>query len=32
MEVQRSYQSVANMMTKSDELRSTAIRRLADVA
>jgi flagellar basal-body rod protein FlgF len=30
MEVQRNYQSVANMMTKSDELRSRAISRLAD--
>lgn len=30
MEVQRSYQSVANMMSKSDELRSKAITRLAD--
>ena len=30
MEVQRSYQSMANMMTKSDELRSRAISRLAD--
>ncbi|KPF66223.1 flagellar biosynthesis protein FlgF [Bosea sp. AAP35] len=30
MEVQRSYQSVANMMSKTDELRSKAISRLAD--
>jgi flagellar basal-body rod protein FlgF len=30
MEVQRNYQSVANMITKSDELRSRAISRLAD--
>lgn len=30
MEVQRSYQSMANLMTKSDELRSRAITRLAD--
>lgn len=30
MEVQRSYQSTANMMTKIDELRSKAISRLAD--
>ncbi len=30
MEVQRNYQSVANMMTKSDEQRSRAISRLAD--
>lgn len=30
MEVQRSYQSVANMIGKSDELRSKAISRLAD--
>lgn len=30
MEVQRSYQSMANIMTKSDELRSKAITRLAD--
>jgi flagellar basal-body rod protein FlgF len=30
MEVQRAYQSMANMMSKSDELRSKAISRLAD--
>lgn len=30
MEVQRSYQSMANLMSKSDELRSRAITRLAD--
>lgn len=30
MEVQRSYQSTANMMTKIDELRGKAISRLAD--
>ena len=30
MEVQRNYQSVANMISKSDELRSRAISRLAD--
>lgn len=30
MEVQRNYQSVANMITKADELRSKAISRLAD--
>lgn len=30
MEVQRSYQSLANIMSKSDELRSRAISRLAD--
>lgn len=30
MEVQRSYQGIANIMTKSDELRSRAITRLAD--
>ncbi len=30
MQVQRSYQSIANMMSKSDELRSRAITRLAD--
>ncbi|WP_439496751.1 flagellar basal-body rod protein FlgF [Bosea sp. (in: a-proteobacteria)] len=30
MEVQRSYQSIANLMSKSDELRSRAISRLAD--
>lgn len=30
MEVQRNYQSVANMITRSDELRSRAISRLAD--
>ncbi|MGO4735045.1 flagellar basal-body rod protein FlgF [Bosea sp. 2KB_26] len=30
MEVQRSYQSMANLMSKSDELRSRAISRLAD--
>lgn len=30
MEVQRAYQSMAQMMTKSDELRSKAITRLAD--
>src|SRR5690606_7828266 len=30
MEVQRSYQSMANIMSKSDELRSRAISRLAD--
>lgn len=30
MEVQRSYQSVANMLSKADELRSKAITRLAD--
>ena len=30
MEVQRSYQSTANMMSKTDELRSKAIARLAD--
>jgi flagellar basal-body rod protein FlgF len=30
MEVQRAYQSVATMMTKSDDLRSRAITRLAD--
>ncbi|RDJ27292.1 flagellar basal-body rod protein FlgF [Bosea caraganae] len=30
MEVQRSYQSMANLMTKSDELRTKAITRLAD--
>lgn len=30
MEVQRAYQSTANMMSKTDELRSKAISRLAD--
>ncbi len=30
MEVQRSYQTLANIMSKSDELRSRAISRLAD--
>ena len=30
IEVQRSYQSVANMMTRTDELRAKAITRLAD--
>ncbi len=30
MEVQRSYQSIANMLSKSDELRQKAITRLAD--
>ena len=30
MEVQRTYQSIANMINKSDELRSRAISRLAD--
>ena len=30
MEVQRNYQNIANMITKSDELRSRAISRLAD--
>ena len=30
MEVQRAYQGVANMMSKTDELRSKAITRLAD--
>lgn len=30
MEVQRSYQSMANLMSKSDELRTRAITRLAD--
>jgi flagellar basal-body rod protein FlgF len=30
MEVQRSYQSMVNMMSKADELRSKAITRLAD--
>ncbi|WNJ92565.1 flagellar basal-body rod protein FlgF [Bosea sp. 685] len=30
MEVQRSYQGIANMMTKTDELRTKAISRLAD--
>jgi flagellar basal-body rod protein FlgF len=30
MEVQRSYQSVSNMLSKTDELRSKAISRLAD--
>ncbi|MGX5736715.1 flagellar basal-body rod protein FlgF [Bosea thiooxidans] len=30
MEVQRNYQSVANMITKADDLRSRAISRLAD--
>ena len=30
MEVQRSYQSTANMMSKTDELRTKAIARLAD--
>ena len=30
MEVQRSYQNVANMLSKADELRSKAISRLAD--
>jgi flagellar basal body rod protein FlgG len=32
IEVMRSYTSLANMMTKTDELRKTAINKLADVS